>query len=164
LDPAQVRRVVVSISARNATVLRNHRPETGLAAKFSIEFAVAASLIARRVTLEELTDEFAMRADVQAVFPKVFVEENKEEDPNSGYAPYDNVLVELSDGRTLVSEDVFHAKGAFELPLSREELFEKFNACVRVAGFPLDARTLFDALYFIDKQTSLKSVPGLAGN
>ena len=42
-------------------MLRNSRPKTGLEAKFSMQFAMAAALVARRVGLSELTDGFALR-------------------------------------------------------------------------------------------------------
>jgi 2-methylcitrate dehydratase PrpD len=164
LRPDEIRSIDVSISGRNATVLRNHRPDTGLAAKFSIEFAMAACVIAGRVTLEELTDAFVQREDIQSMFPKVTVNINPDEDPNSGYAPFDHVVVTLENGTRLVSENVHFAKGAFEVPLSRDELFAKFAACVRVGGASADAQAMFDALYHIEQQPGTHTIPGLGSS
>ncbi|HUX23137.1 MAG TPA: MmgE/PrpD family protein, partial [Burkholderiales bacterium] len=61
VDADQVRRVTVSTSRRNATILRNHAPQTGLEAKFSMEFAMASALIAGRAGLAELSDAFVRR-------------------------------------------------------------------------------------------------------
>ena len=57
LQPAEIARITVSLSDTHALILRNHQPQTGLAAKFSIEFAMAAAVIARRAGLAEYTDE-----------------------------------------------------------------------------------------------------------
>src|SRR6202007_374987 len=50
-----VEKITVNISDYFSTVLRNHEPDTGLAAKFSIEFCMASGIIAQRVRLRELT-------------------------------------------------------------------------------------------------------------
>ena len=41
------------------------QPQTGLAAKFSLEFAMASGVVAKRVGLRELTDGFVQREDIQ---------------------------------------------------------------------------------------------------
>ena len=46
-----VKAITVSTSRRNATILRNSRPQTGLEAKFSMQFAMASSIVANRVGL-----------------------------------------------------------------------------------------------------------------
>ena len=83
LKPADVAAITVTLSDNFATILRNHRPQTGLAAKFSIEFAMVCALVARRVGLGELTDEFVSRTDVQAMLPMVSVQISTE--PDAGY-------------------------------------------------------------------------------
>ena len=66
-----VKSITVSTSRRNATILRNSRPKTGLEAKFTMQFAMASAIVANRVGLRELTDEFVLRKDVQTLIPKV---------------------------------------------------------------------------------------------
>jgi 2-methylcitrate dehydratase PrpD len=67
----EVKKITVNISDYFATILRNHQPDTGLAAKFSMEFAMASGIVAKRVGLRELTDEFVQRPDIQALMRKV---------------------------------------------------------------------------------------------
>ena len=64
-------KITVEISDYFSTVLRNHQPDTGLAAKFSIEFCMASGIVAQRVGLRELTDDFVQRPDIQALMKKV---------------------------------------------------------------------------------------------
>ena len=52
-------------------MLRNRSPKTALEAKFSIEFAIASALIARRVGLKELDDGFVRRDDIIETMSKV---------------------------------------------------------------------------------------------
>ena len=52
-------------------MLRNREPKTALEAKFSIEFAMASALIARKVGLKELDDGFVRRDDIIETMRKV---------------------------------------------------------------------------------------------
>src|SRR5215831_14122447 len=81
LKPAEIARITVSLSDTHALILRNHRPQTGLEAKFSMEFAMAAAVIARRAGLAEYTDGFVQRPDVQNLMRRVFIETNQNYDP-----------------------------------------------------------------------------------
>ena len=69
LNPNEVERIHVSTGKTQLLMLRNSRPQTGLEAKFTMQFAMAAALVARKVGLSELTDEFVRRPEVQAIFP-----------------------------------------------------------------------------------------------
>ena len=63
-------------------ILRNHAPQTGLEAKFSMEFAMAAAVIARRASLGEYTDAFVRRQEVQELMRKVAIVTNENYDPD----------------------------------------------------------------------------------
>src|SRR5258705_7223909 len=71
LKPDDVREIRVYTGVTQKLMLRNSNPQTGLEAKFSMEFAMASALIAGRVSLSELTDEFVSRPEVGATFAKV---------------------------------------------------------------------------------------------
>src|ERR1019366_6175998 len=71
LKAADVKEVHASVGIAQASMLRNHAPRTGLEAKFSLEFAVASALVARKVGLKELTDEFVARPQVRDVMTRV---------------------------------------------------------------------------------------------
>src|SRR3984885_1803700 len=71
VKPDDVKKITVNISDYFATVLRNHAPQTGLAAKFSLEFAMASGVVAQRVGLRELTDTFVQREDIQKLMQRV---------------------------------------------------------------------------------------------
>jgi len=160
VDADQVRRVTVSTSRRNATILRNHAPQTGLEAKFSMEFAMASALIAGRAGLAELSDAFVRRPEVQALMQRVVVEPDDRMDPLTGYAIYDEVTLETEDG-TRPTVRIVKVRGGPDLPLSREELWAKFEDCLQVGVARVPARDLFDALMSLDRQPQARDLPGL---
>ena len=142
-----VKQITVKISDYFATVLRNHAPDTGLAAKFSIEFAMASGIVARRVGLRELTDDFVRRDDVQALMRRVRTETTTEYDPElPGAAFADQVTVETTDGRVLAGEKVTRATGHATRPLSEAQIYDKFADCLAAGATDIPAATLFARL------------------
>jgi len=145
--PDDVKHVSVSYSPRNVTILRNHHPQTGLEAKFSIEFAIAAALLVQRAGLAELSDRFVQRADVQALMKRVTATADTRLHPTRpGYSVCDQVVIELRDGRTLDTGPISQIRGDADAPLKPEQLWAKFEDCLRVGPPWLSARPLFDAL------------------
>ncbi len=130
LSPGEVGRIRVSTGKTQLLMLRNSRPQTGLEAKFSMQFAMAAALVARKVGLAELTDGFVCRPDVQAIFPRVSFEPTSETMDGAAFAPADAVEITTINGETLNSGPVEYAKGSHQRPLSRDELWTKFADCL----------------------------------
>jgi 2-methylcitrate dehydratase PrpD len=151
LGPAEIERITVSISDTHALILRNHQPQTGLAAKFSMEFAMAAAVIARRAGLAEYTDGFVKRPEVQDLMRRVGIETNRNYDLEvSGASVFDQVRVELVGGGVVESEKVARAKGHADRPLSESELFEKFRTCLDAGGARIAPDVLFDRLRHLE--------------
>jgi 2-methylcitrate dehydratase PrpD len=156
LDPKDVERVDVTISRENATVLRNHRPQTALAAKFSIEFAMASALVARQVGLAQLEDSFVRSAPVQALYERVHVTPGDEYDPETaGSLLHDQVTITTRDRRKLDSAKVRYARGHAKLPLASADLQAKFMDCTRYGRFEGDAAALFERLSTMQDLTKL---------
>jgi len=145
--PGDVDGVTVSLSENYATILRNHRPQTGLEAKFSIEFAMASAIVARRVGLAELTDDFVRRPDVQALMGRVGVRTNTDYDPDSsGASLADQATIRLASGGTLESERIYRARGHADRPLADNDLFAKFEECLTVGHSTVAPAVMFERL------------------
>ena len=71
LDPDAIDEIHVRIGDAQDLMLRNREPKTALEAKFSIEFAMASALVARKVGLKELDDGFVRRDDIIETMRKV---------------------------------------------------------------------------------------------
>jgi 2-methylcitrate dehydratase PrpD len=152
LKPEEIAGITAEISDTRAMILRNHQPQTGLEGKFSMEFAMAASVIAGRASLVEFTDGFVRRPDVQALMQKVAIETNEDYDPEtSGASIYDQVRVELTSGEMLETAQVKRARGAAELPLGDAELFEKFGTCLEAGQARIAPDVLFGRLKNLER-------------
>jgi 2-methylcitrate dehydratase PrpD len=147
LRPDDIQRVTLELGDTETKILRVHRPQTGLEGKFSGEFAAASAIIAGQCGRAELTDGFVRRADIQGFIPKVAIEPIADKDPEEpAHSPFNRVRIALRDGREVVSEPVFKARGHFKNPVGRDRLWAKFSDCASEAFEASEAQTLFDAL------------------
>jgi 2-methylcitrate dehydratase PrpD len=152
-----VEEIRVRTGSTQKLMLRNNNPQTGLEAKFSMEFALSAALVARRVGLSELTDSFVRRPDVAANFAKLKITVT-EEKADLDFAPDDRVSVVLKSGEVIEHAPVTHAKGSWQRPMTRGELEDKFLDCA-TRRFDRDcASRLFDQLWSISGLASVRDL------
>jgi 2-methylcitrate dehydratase PrpD len=130
LKPGDIDQIKVSTGETQMLMLRNHKPQTGLEAKFSMNFAMASSVVARNVGLAELTDDFVRKPEVQALMGRVTFETTPETMAGLSFAPFDAVAIRTVSGETLESGPVERAKGSHQKPLSEQELWTKFADCM----------------------------------
>ncbi|HEY2254943.1 MAG TPA: MmgE/PrpD family protein [Variovorax sp.] len=163
IAPADVAGVHVTISRRNRSTLRYAQPTTVLEAKFSMQFAMAAALLARGCGLMQLREDFVQRPEVQALMRRVEVlPEDREDATRPGEAPEDVVRIETTDGRSF-SRSVDYVRGGPERPLAAGELFAKFEGCLAAGGLEADPKPLFDALMALDRLPRIDDLYSLAG-
>jgi len=149
--------VEVETGDTQAAILRNHRPQLGLDAKFSAEFAMAAAAIARRCSMAEVSDAFVRRSDVQSFMPKVSVSTTSAKSAEDrALAPSERVRITLRDNRELRSLPISYPRGHFKNPADAEVLWSKFADCVN--GAPIEARPLFERLQRIDTLASVAEI------
>jgi len=158
---AEVEHVTVSLSVLAAKLLRNALPQTALEAKFSVQFAVAASLLAGNVGLRELTDEYVRSDAVQRLMQRVGVVTNDNYDAEAPVqSVHDELEIELVSGARHRSEQVHRPRGHPSVPLRAGELWAKFEDCVAAGGGGRDAARLFEALQHIDGVSSVTALYG----
>ncbi|MEF8908312.1 MAG: MmgE/PrpD family protein [Haloarculaceae archaeon] len=151
VDPEAVESVSVTASQGAADALHHADPETGLEAKFSMEYTVASGLVRDRVGLETFEPEAIGHPAVQRVRERVdFAVDER--------MPYDShgatVRVETADGtRERTRTD---PPGTHDDPLSEERFRAKFEEC---AGRVLDDEETTD-LY--ETLSALSEVDDLA--
>jgi 2-methylcitrate dehydratase PrpD len=159
LKPDGVREIRVHTGATQKLMLRNSNPKTGLEAKFSMEFAMAAALVAGRVGLSELTDEFVLQPEVGAAMAKVRCTTTDEIMPgDQPFAPADQVSVVLASGEVLEHAPVAYPKGSWHKPLRREELEDKFLDCTTRVFSRAHAAALFRQLWELEEIGSIRSL------
>ena len=151
LKPDAVERIHVSTGATQLRMLRNSRPQTGLEAKFSMQFAMASALVARKVGLAQLTDGFVLQPEVQAMFERVSLSGTDALLAGTAFAPADSVEIVTKSGQTFSSGPVEYAKGSHQLPLSQSELFDKFADCLGSEFADSRKSRTFETLMMFDR-------------
>ncbi|NLN67463.1 MAG: MmgE/PrpD family protein [Alcaligenaceae bacterium] len=157
----EISSIVATIGQPQASMLRNPCPETGLEAKFSLEFDIGCALLVRKVGLAELSDDFVKRTDLQAIYPKIRITITDELDPaDTAFALHDRVVIALKDGRVFDSGNIRYPIGHANLPLDAETLKAKFMDCLQIwhnhTGITGKAQPLFDALSGLAQQDNIR--------
>jgi 2-methylcitrate dehydratase PrpD len=117
------------------------RPVTGLQGKFSMEYALVATLLDGPPALPSFSDEAVLRPAAQKALALVAVSEDPACDPDATALPtqvtgsrgFVDVEVTLKDGRRL-RQRVDHPPGHPSRELSWEDLGHKIAICLRHAG------------------------------
>ena len=127
VDPEQVARVVVRTPQSALAPLIHATPMSGLEGKFSLQYAVAATLLDGRPGIESFSDEAVARPAAQALLARVEVDAT----PGGDGLLAGDVAIEV----TLAGGATRHAQldlppGAPDRPPSAAELAEKAADCV----------------------------------
>jgi len=129
----EVESVAVGFLPGSDTALLSSNPSTGLEGKFSIEYAVAAALLDRRITLETFTDDRVRRPLVRELIGKVRRYRIEDDGVYSGLVGYTDIEVATRRGRFRTRVD--RTPGSPAWPMSAEDRVAKFLDCSgRVLG------------------------------
>jgi len=152
LDINRLLRVRVRTHPGVFDTLRHHRPSSALEAKFSLEFCLAAILVSGRAGLDEFTDEFVSRQDVQWMISRVDYGPFEDgEAARHGYTDLTTIIgLDLADGKSIS----LRADGAKVRPnMSYAETADKARACAGSRKWPAN---MIDAL--VDAVARLENV------
>lgn len=137
LSPEDIERITVKTNRLLPENLTYHRPVTGLQGKFSMEFCLASIVARRRAGLTEFTDEVVNRPDVQELIGKIdYGTYGDEEAKAQKYGRLTTFIdIQLRSGRTLSARaDI--AKGNPTIPMTDDDVADKFRECAAFAGWP----------------------------
>jgi 2-methylcitrate dehydratase PrpD len=135
VKPEDVEQIEVGGNHGMTTSLLHHQPQTGLQAKFSMEYVMAVLVLERKAGLAEFTDAAVQRPEAQAMMKRVrfYV------DPVAEEAGFDKmtslVKIHLKSGKTLSARADF-AKGSPSNPMSYDEVADKLRGCAEFARWP----------------------------
>lgn len=131
------------------------RPQTSYAALFSVQYAVAVSLVKGRADLSTFHDDPLDDPDVLAVADKAYCVP----DPDSDYPKHfpGEVVVTLTDGRVIRCRKAT-SLGTPERPLSRDALLAKFMANASRAIPREQAQQVAQAVFALDDAPSLDTL------
>jgi len=128
----EINAVAVGFPPGSDTALISTNPQTGLEGKFSVEYALAAAALDRKLTLESFTDAMVQRAPIRELMARVRryrVEDSKV----YGLDTFTDIAIDTSRGR--FSMRVERTPGSPGWPITNAALTEKFiNCAARVLG------------------------------
>lgn len=156
-----VESIHVGISLLGMKELVCHRPKTPTEARFSMEYALCSAIVYGRLGLSEFALEALNDPRIKALMPTVYMETDPELAQLGfiGTAPV-KLRITLKDGRVLEdSRDL--AKGNPELPLSDEELSDKFMECASKALDLHHCRKVLKALFEMEKVKDINLITRL---
>jgi len=160
LSDEMIDRVMLDVPYTAPLLLIHHRPATPLAAKFSLEYCVAAALLDGRVALDHFTEATIGRSDLQSLLRRI--EYLVPEDWQKGAGPWrqghGRVQVRLKDGSVRRGATAA-PRGDAANPLSDEELEAKYLEC---AGLALGEGRAKDSLELVRSVERLDDVRRLA--
>jgi 2-methylcitrate dehydratase PrpD len=151
--PEEVESIEVHIVARLMEMLPYHLPQTGLEAKYSLEYDVATILLDGRAGMPQYTDGMVQRPAAQALMQRVRYF------PVSGdLTRGSRVVLKLKNGEHL-EETVTQVHGTPADPLTEEEILGKFHECSQGVVPETQRNELIDLCRRLD---SLENVQALA--
>jgi 2-methylcitrate dehydratase PrpD len=123
-----VERIDVDVDAIAPTVLIYERPETGLEAKFSLPYCVAAAVVHGEIGIDTFESERLQDPEVAALMSRITMRVDPELGRSARPLTEARVSVTLHDGRT-ATRAVAGARGYPTQPATDDELGAKFLAC-----------------------------------
>ena len=131
ITPEQVAEVTVGVSAAVPRILIHSNPRSGLEAKFSGEFSAAAALCEGRVGIATFRDDKTDDPAITGLMKRVRMVVDPAIPGDLERHMWTRVTVRLRDGRE-VAIAPRPVPGHPGLPLSMDQLREKFRDCARV--------------------------------
>lgn len=104
-------------------------PRDALQAKFSLEYGIACVAVTGNCTLDDFTDEAAMRPDIRALYPLIH---RHPVDKAEGEFPTE-VAITLADGRRIETAVAMPA-GSLAAPFTMDQVWAKFDGCAAALG------------------------------
>ena len=150
--------VEVMTNFRATVPLIYDTPQTGLEGKFSMQYAVTAAILDKKIGLNSFDDHAVQRPEVQAFMSRVRVREG--EPPM--FPRWAELRVVLRDARVLTKR-IDQLRGSKERPLSDAELVAKGVDCCAFGRSPIDATNLANACFNLPQKKLSTVLSALAG-
>lgn len=155
IKPEQVAAIECRVHPHKIAYLDRSQVQTGLEAKFSIQYCVAAALCYGEVGLDRFSEESVARPETQALMKKVRI---TSDEALGGFGS--EVKVRTSDGGEF-SSALSEPRGSLSSPLTEGELLRKFVDCAMTTMSSSRARKAGEALMAIEAEGNLENITKL---
>lgn len=157
---SDVDRIEIAVDSMTPAVLMYDRPATGLQAKFSMPFCVAAAVADGRVGIDTFDAEHLHAPQVVSLIPRIVMRVDAALDGSARPLSQSRISVRLRDGRTLTAEGN-GARGDPDQPVTGAELAAKFLTCARRTIDADSAERALTLLQGIDRLEDVRSITKL---
>jgi 2-methylcitrate dehydratase PrpD len=139
----------------------NPDPQTPLAAKFSVQYAVARALVQGAVRLDDFEGEAHFDAKVREVMAKTKAQPHPDMPDDSPDQFGAEVIITMKDGKKMARRINSLVGRGGDYPLTSEELWEKFYDCAKRVLPKQDVPPLFERLESLEKVENVQQITRL---
>lgn len=143
-----------------AATLNERSPETDLAAKFSVPWAVACMLVRRKAGRNEFCTEAVSDSKLRALAERVSVREDPRYTAMTPVRRPARVTVRTKEGK-LFQAEVERSSGGPDAPLSREMVVEKFRSLADPILGSRQAETVVDRVMHLEEEPDIRRLTRL---
>ena len=162
-SPQDIEKVDILPHRRRLPHTNNPDPQTPLAAKFSVQYAVARALVNGAVRLDDFEGEAHFDSNVREIMAKTTAMPHPDMPDDSPDQFGAEVIVALKDGRTVARRINSLVGRGGDYPLTSDELWEKFNDCAKRVLPANEIPALFAKLESLEKIKNIRDLtPSLA--
>jgi len=134
IRPEEVESIDIGFGPNGDRALRSRRPKTGLEAKFSFEYPVAAAIIDRAVGFESFNDELVNRPEAQRLIEATRRVPFEGEGVFTAHVGHNDITIRTRRGE--FTKRISLTPGSPSWPMTADEMRTKFLDC---AGMAQDA-------------------------
>jgi len=162
IRPEDVAEVTVGVNAIVPRILIHSNPRTGLEAKFSAEFSVAAALSETHVGIATFQDDKLHDPAIRALLPRVKVVVDPSIPGDQERHMWTRVTIGLRDGRQ-VGVGPREVPGHPSNPLTREALRAKFDECAGLVLSEDRVQSVGQMVEMLDTCPDIRSLTAILG-
>lgn len=157
----QIDQIEILPHKRRLPHTNNPDPQSPLAAKFSVQYAVCLALIKGGLKLNDFEGMAHFDPDIRKLMAKTIAREHPDMPDDSPEQFGAEVIVTLKSGQTLARRVNSLIGRGGDNPLSAEELWDKFSDCAQRSLDRKVIRPLFDALQALENVPDMRQITTL---
>ena len=130
IRPQDVKKINLKTSNNIHHTLLHHHPQTELEAKFSLEFCLAALLLDRQCGLNQFTDKYVQKEEIQNIISLInytgFTAQEELQNHHTIVTSYVEIVLHNNQSFSLRAD---FGKGNKADPMTENEIADKFREC-----------------------------------
>jgi 2-methylcitrate dehydratase PrpD len=161
LQIAEIEKIEILPHKRRLPHTNNPDPQSPLAAKFSVQYAVCLALLKGAPKLNDFEGTAHFDPEVRKLMAKTIARAHPDMPDDSPEQFGAEVIITLQSGVQLSRRVNSLIGRGGDHPLSTHELWEKFSDCAQRSIDPVQIRPLFDALEALESVKDIRQISAL---